>query len=64
LDENPLEHAALEGFEVHRGLVGVDLGDGLTPGHLVPRLLEPPSNRPLLHRVGETGHQNFGQLSP
>jgi len=59
-----LQHAFLESLEVHRGLVGIYLGDHVAPGNDVPGLLQPFRYRPLLHRVGEPRHKYFGQLSP
>jgi hypothetical protein len=51
--------AAGVGLVDHVRLVGLDLDQLLALRHLVPDRLQPAQDRPLLHRVGQAGHDDF-----
>ncbi len=52
------------GLVGHRRLVGLDLGDRVAAGHAGADRDEPGDDGPLLHRVGQAGHENFGRHEP
>ena len=60
-NEDLEQHAVVEGLDLEVGLVGLDLGDGLTGGDALPLLLQPLDDLPLGHRRGERGERNLGR---
>ena len=56
LDPDLAHDAALVGFELHVGLVGLDLGKHLARRDPVARVLVPAQDGALLHRVAELRH--------
>ncbi len=57
------DHPALVGFEFHRRLVGLDLGEDVAGFDGVALLDQPFGQRPLLHRRGHGGELDFGRHS-
>ena len=51
--------ALVDRFELHRRLVGLDLGEDVAGLHVVAFLDEPFGKRALLHRGGKRGHLEF-----
>ena len=58
-DQDFADGAFVDGFELHRGLVGLDLGEDVARGDLVPFLDQPLGERAFLHRGRKGGHENF-----
>ena len=58
-DQDLAERAFIDGFDFHRRLVGLDLGDDVAGGDLVAFVLQPFGEIALLHRRRERGHQDF-----
>jgi hypothetical protein len=58
--EDLADHALVHGLELHRGLVGLDLGEDVTGRHGVAFLDQPLGERAVFHRGREGGHQDFG----
>ena len=56
-----VDRAALVGFEFHRRLVGLDLGEDVAGLDGVAFLDEPFGQRPLLHGGGHGGELDFGR---
>ena len=52
------QHALINGFDFHRRLVGLDLGEHVAGFDLVAFLLQPAREVALLHRRRERGHQD------
>ena len=65
-DQNAAHHALIDRLELHRRLVGLDLGQNLARLHLVAFLHQPFGQRAFFHRGRQRGHQYFGchDLSP
>jgi hypothetical protein len=59
-DEQLFEDAVLVSFEIHVGLVCLDLGENVPFGDRFPGLLQPSGNGALFHGVREARHQDFG----
>src|SRR5262249_14251192 len=55
LDQRPGQVGLVD----HVGLVGLDLDQLLTDGHLVAHPLQPLEDGALLHRVGQPGHDDL-----
>src|SRR5262249_3344427 len=59
------QHAGVERFHFHVGLIGLNLRDDVTHLDLIPDLFEPPEDLSLLHRVTQTGHNDVnGHVTP
>ncbi len=58
-DQNLGDLAFVDGFELHRRLVGLDLGKNVAGLHLVAFLHQPLGERALLHSGGKGGHLEF-----
>ena len=56
-DQDLAKGSLIDGLELHRGLVGFDLGEDLTGFHLVAFLHQPFGQRAFLHRGRKSGHQ-------
>ena len=52
------ERALVDRLDLHRGLVGLDLGDHVAGLHLLAFLLQPLGEIALLHRGRQRGHQD------
>ena len=52
------QRALVDRLDLHRGLVGLDLGDHVAGLHLLAFLLQPLGEIALLHRGRERGHQD------
>ena len=66
-DQDPCEHAGGGGLDLIDRLLGLRLGDGLSPGHGIAFLLLPGVQGPLLHDHAPAGHPQRGRhalLSP
>ena len=57
------ERSFVFGLELHRDLVGLDLGDRVPFGDIVALALEPLEEGALLHRVAHLGHNDFRHLT-
>ena len=55
------QRALIDGFDFHRRLVGLDLGDHVARLDRVAFLLQPLGERALLHRRRQRGHQDVGR---
>ena len=64
LDEDLREDSAVVGLQLHRGLVGLDLGEHVTCQHGVTFVLEPLSDDTFGHGVGQAGHEDVGHGAP
>ena len=56
-DQNLAQHAFVDGFDLHRRLVGLDLGDDVARGDAVALVLQPAGEVSLGHRRRQRGHQ-------
>jgi hypothetical protein len=56
--QDRLDHALVDGFDFHRRLVGLDLGDHVAGLDGVAFLDQPLGQGPLFHRRGQGGHQD------
>jgi hypothetical protein len=56
--EDRFDHAFVDGFDFHRRLVGLDLGDHVAGLDGVAFLDQPLGQGPLFHRRGQGGHQD------
>jgi hypothetical protein len=54
-----VERAGVLGLDLHRGLVGLDLGYRLALFDLLTLALEPLEEGAFLHRVAHLGHDHF-----
>ena len=63
LHEDLEQDAGLVALELHRRLVGLDVGEHVALGDRVALLLGPARDRPPLHRVGEARHRNLDRPS-
>ena len=59
-DQNLADGAFVNGLELHRGLVGFDLGQQVAGGDGVALFDQPFGKRAFLHGGRKGGHQNFG----
>ena len=59
-DEEPLEDAFVVGFQLHRGLVGLDLGEHVALADGIALFLEPLAEHALRHGVRQAGHEYVG----
>jgi hypothetical protein len=57
-DDDVVEHAGVIRLVLHGGLVALDLDEDVADGDVVARVLVPDGYRALLHRVGETWHED------
>src|SRR5215207_4684781 len=57
------ERSFVLGLELHRDLVGLDLGYRVPFGDLLALALEPLEEGALLHRVAHLGHNDFRHLT-
>jgi hypothetical protein len=57
--EDLRDRAFVDRFELHRRLVGLDLGEDVAGLHLIAFLDQPFGERALLHRGAEGGHLEF-----
>ena len=63
-DDQPLDGAGIERFDLYRRLRGVDNCDDVTLANLVTWLDQPFEQRALVHVGAEDGHDELGHLSP
>ncbi len=54
------DRALVDGFDFHRRLVGLDLGDGVARGNAIAFLLQPFRKLALLHGGRQRGHEDGG----
>ena len=57
-----LEDAGVLGGELHRRLVGLDLGQDISDLHLVTLAFQPGAEGSRLHRIPHLGHDHLGHL--
>ena len=57
-DHDLAEPPLVDGFDLHGGLVGLDLGDDIAGAHRVTLVLQPFGELALLHGRRQRGHQN------
>ena len=60
-DQDLRDRALVDRLELHRRLVGLDLGEDVARFDRVAFLDQPFGQRPLLHRRGQSGHLEFGR---
>jgi hypothetical protein len=53
------DRAFVDRLDLHRRLIGLNLGDHVAGGHLVPLVLQPFRERAFLHGRGKRGHKDF-----
>src|SRR5665647_1797583 len=60
MDLESFEDGVLERLQVHRRLVGLDLGEHIALVNRVSDVLQPLGERALLHGVGQSRHEDLG----